>query len=196
MANILARGAVAAAFSVAGYFGLVFAQPIAAVAQHYQLKDPEDLTDGEFEALLEKEAASKPGGWPAVPWDFRPSGTTKFDKGLSGLSAAAREKLARSMNGFASLEPPYKSLYCYRELFIVGRGKSDPRQEALTKKRVDSVARWLIEHGYDPSLIYTDVSTGGLSQEVEWEIVGGIGTRRQCEKWREEWRTSVREAKG
>lgn len=196
MVNILARGAFAAVFSVAAYFGLVFAQPIPAVAQHYQLKDPEDLTDSEFEALLENDAASRPSSRPAVSWDFRPSGTTKFDEGLSGLSATAREKLARSMNGFASLEPPYKSLYCYRGLFIVGRGKSDSKQEALTKKRVDSVARWFIEHAYDPSLIYTDVATGGLSHEVEWEIVGGIGTRRQCEKWREEWRTSVREAKG
>jgi outer membrane protein OmpA-like peptidoglycan-associated protein len=157
--------------------------PISVVAQHYQLKDPADLTDDEFNDLLSKSAAGRPGR-PVIPWDFRPSGTTNFYEDSTGLSAAAREKLAASMNSFEKLDYPYSSLYCYRELVIQGSKRSDEKTQALVLARVASVARWFIEHGYDSTLIQTYADGAGAADKVDWEIVGGISTLRQCEQLR------------
>jgi hypothetical protein len=88
------------------------------------------------------------------------------------------------MNSFARLDHPYSLLYCYQQLVISGPNNSDPKKQALVRLRIASVRRWFIEHGYDPTLIQAHANGGGPANQIDWEIVGGIGTRRRCEEWR------------
>lgn len=151
-----------------------------------------DLTEEQWKSKLQEiNKAGQPSNGPPIPWDFKSDGEVVFAENETGLSAINREKLAKSMDSIANLRSPYKEAYCTTVLIVVGAYTKNVQSPALVKRRVESVVRWFIDHGYDPKMIYAEVSNSGNVKEIEWQLGGGLFSKNQCEAERAKWRKST-----
>lgn len=163
----------------------------------YALTQPIDLAEDQWKAKLEEIAAAgrSPSG-ATIPWDFKASGSVWFDGNGYGVSARDREALAKQMDNLLNLKAPYKEAYCTLSLHITGAINQEAKTKAIVKSRVESVRRWFVERGYDPTLILAGAWYGSDPKEVQWKITGGLLPSTPCNLERLKQRVELAKERG
>lgn len=167
------------------------------ILKRYGLTQPMNLTEDQWRAKShEIGAAGRLRDGTTVPWDFKAAGSVWFEGGDSGLNARNREALARSMDSLLNLKSPYKDVYCTLGLHITGAVSGDSRTREIVKSRVESVQRWFLERGYDPTLILAGAWYGSEPKEVHWELAGGLLPSNLCNLERSRLREDIAKESG
>lgn len=140
-------------------------------SQRYWLTQPEDFSEAQWSAHLEKiSAAGRLSNGSRIPWDFKAAGSVWFADDEIGLTAPQRQALAQQMDSILNMRSPYREAYCTLTLHITGPRIQDAATRRLVLQRAAAVRHWFIVRGYDATLVEAGAWSGNNVREVQWEL--------------------------